>query len=66
MKDGARIMMDEEPEGADPDMPWWKIILFLLLGMIGLPLGADLLVDSSVQIAMIFGVSDTAIRRWEG
>nr|WP_072776664.1 calcium/sodium antiporter [Marivita hallyeonensis] len=52
---------EEEPEGADPSMPWWKIILFLLLGLIGLPLGADLLVDSSVQIAKIFGVSDTVI-----
>ena len=29
--------------------------------MIGLPLGADLLVDSSVKIATIFGVSDTVI-----
>ncbi|WP_230379707.1 hypothetical protein, partial [Microbacterium sp. ZXX196] len=19
----------EDPEGADPDMPWWKIVLFL-------------------------------------
>ena len=52
---------DEEPEGADPDMPWWKIILYLALGLVGLPLGADLLVDSAVEIATIFGVSDTVI-----
>ena len=52
---------EEEPEGADPDMPWWKILLFLALGLVGLPLGADLLVDSSVEIARIFGVSDTVI-----
>ncbi len=52
---------DEEPEGADPDMPWWKIMLYLVLGLIGLPLGADLLVDSAVEIATIFGVSDTVI-----
>jgi cation:H+ antiporter len=58
---GKEAEADEEPEGADPDMPWWKIILFLLLGLIGLPLGADLLVDSAVQIATIFGVSDTVI-----
>ncbi|MCT4557814.1 MAG: calcium/sodium antiporter [Pelagimonas sp.] len=51
----------EEPEGADPDMPWWKIILFLLLGLIGLPLGADLLVDSAREIARMFGVSDEVI-----
>ena len=52
---------EEDPEGADPNMPWWKIILFLTLGLVGLPLGADLLVDSSVQLAKIFGVSDTVI-----
>ncbi len=51
----------EDVEGADPDMPWWKIVLFLLLGLVGLPLGADLLVDSSVVIARAFGVSETAI-----
>jgi cation:H+ antiporter len=51
----------EEPEGADPDMPWWKIVLFLVLGLIGLPLGADLLVDSAREIALAFGVSDTVI-----
>lgn len=52
---------EDEPEGADPNMPWWKISLFLALGLVGLPLGADLLVDSSVEIAKIFGVSDTVI-----
>ncbi|GAA4222359.1 cation:H+ antiporter [Sagittula marina] len=51
----------EEPEGADPSMPWWKIGLFLLLGLIGLPLGADLLVDSATEIARMFNVSDEVI-----
>jgi cation:H+ antiporter len=51
----------EEVEGADPDMPWWKILVYLALGLIGLPLGADLLVDSSIVIARAFGVSETAI-----
>lgn len=51
----------EELEGADPDMPWWKIIMFLLLGLIGLPLGADLLVDNASEIARRYGVSDTVI-----
>ena len=51
----------EEPEGADPDMPWWKIIFFLVLGLIGLPLGADLLVDSAREIALMYGVPDTVI-----
>ncbi|QFT64190.1 cation:H+ antiporter [Roseivivax halotolerans] len=52
---------EEDVEGADPDMPWWKIILYLALGLIGLPLGADLLVDSARVIATRFGVSDTVI-----
>lgn len=52
---------DTEVEGADPDMPWWKVFLFLLLGLIGLPLGADLLVDASTNIARHFGVSETVI-----
>ncbi|SNS69768.1 calcium/sodium antiporter [Antarctobacter heliothermus] len=51
----------EEPEGADPDMPWWKIGLFLALGLIGLPLGADLLVDSAEEIARMYGVPDAVI-----
>lgn len=52
---------DEEVEGADPDMRGWKIAVFLILGLIGLPLGADLLVDSGVRIARTFGVSETVI-----
>lgn len=52
---------EEEVEGADPEMRWWKIIMFLLLGLIGLPLGADLLVKSSLEIAQRFGVSDSVI-----
>lgn len=51
----------DEVEGADPELPWWKIMVFLLLGLIGLPLGADILVDSSVNIARDFGVTETVI-----
>ncbi|MEL7280554.1 MAG: calcium/sodium antiporter [Pseudomonadota bacterium] len=51
----------EEVEGADPDMPWWQIIVFLVLGLVGLPLGADLLVDNASVIAKTFGVSDSVI-----
>jgi len=52
---------DEEVEGADPDMPWWQIITFLLLGLVGLPLGADILVDNASILAMRYGVSEAAI-----
>lgn len=51
----------EEPEGADPDMPWWKVVVFLALGLVGLPLGADLLIDSAEVIARDFGVSEAVI-----
>ncbi len=52
---------EEEVEGADPDMPWWQIFVFLVLGLVGLPLGADLLVDNATIIAREFGISDTVI-----
>ncbi|MBC6408053.1 MAG: calcium/sodium antiporter [Rhodobacteraceae bacterium] len=51
----------EQIDGADPDMPWWKLIGFLLLGMVGLPLGADVLVDNAVGIASRLMVSETVI-----
>lgn len=51
----------EEPEGADPDMPKWQIGLFLALGLIGLPLGAGLLVDSATEIARMFLVPERVI-----
>ncbi len=51
----------EDLEGADPDLPWSKIGLFLLLGMIGLPLGANLLVEGASSIATDFGVSQAVI-----
>lgn len=57
----AAVDEEEDLEGADPDMPWIKIIIFLLLGLIGLPLGADLLVDASVNIARVFGISEEVI-----
>ena len=48
-------------EEADPEMPFWRILIYLALGLIGLPLGADMLVDSAEVIARRFGVSDTVI-----
>lgn len=48
-------------DGADPDMPWWQIGLFLALGLVGLPFGADLLVENASIIARDFGVSDAVI-----
>jgi len=52
---------EDDLEGVDPDMPGWRIALFLALGLVGLPLGASLLVDNATIIARGFGVSDTVI-----
>ena len=60
----AAALASDDPddlEGADPDMPGWKLGLFLVLGLIGLPLGADILVDSASDIAEELGVPDTVI-----
>ncbi|KRS13339.1 sodium:proton exchanger [Roseovarius atlanticus] len=57
----AETEEEDEVEGADPDMPWWQIFVFLALGLVGLPLGADLLVDNASIIAREFGVSDAVI-----
>lgn len=55
------VAEEEEVEGADPDMRWWKIGMLLVLGLIGLPLGAHLLVEAATNIALHFGVSETII-----
>lgn len=61
-EDCATPTADEDDlEGVDPDMPGWRIGMFIVLGMIGLPLGASLLVDNATIIAKEFGVSDTVI-----
>lgn len=60
--DAAGLAVDEDDlEGVDPDMPGKRIALFLVLGLVGLPLGASLLVDNATIIAKAFGVSDTVI-----
>lgn len=60
----AAMMLSEDDadvEGADPDMPWLQISLFLVLGLIGLPLGADLLVDNASILAHAHGLSNAVI-----
>lgn len=52
---------EDEIEGADPSLTWAKIALFLVLGIIGLPLGANLLVTGATSIAEDYGVSDAVI-----
>ncbi|MEM9011952.1 MAG: calcium/sodium antiporter [Pseudomonadota bacterium] len=52
-------LSDIDPE--DRGMPLPKAGLFILLGLIGLPLGAHLLVEGARNIAVAFGVSDATI-----
>jgi cation:H+ antiporter len=60
-----RNASDDDPaddlDEADPNMEWWKIAVYLVLGLIGLPLGANLLIDSATEIATAYGISDTVI-----
>lgn len=51
----------EDIEDADPSMPVWRISIYLILGLIGLPLGANILVENASVIARTYGVSDTVI-----
>ena len=54
-------MSPEELEGADPGLAGSKLALFLGLGIVGLPLGAHLLVTGAVNIAEELGVSEVVI-----
>ncbi len=56
-----RLQKALQEELGDDHMDWWKIAVLLVLGLIGLPFGADLLVDGAVNIAEKFGVDDGII-----
>ncbi|MEM8656938.1 MAG: calcium/sodium antiporter [Pseudomonadota bacterium] len=57
----ATTMSDEVAEAAEHPLPVWRAVLYLVAGLAGLPLGADLLVDGARQIASQMGVSDEVI-----
>lgn len=50
-----------ELEDADPDMAVWKMALFIIGGLIGLPLGANILIDGAMGIARDYGLSEEII-----
>ena len=52
---------EEAVEGADARMPGWKVGGYLLAGLIGLPVGADILVEGAVDVARDFGVREAVI-----
>lgn len=51
----------EEIEGADLHMGWPRIGAYILAGLIGLPLGANFLVDGASSIARAYGISEAVI-----
>ena len=51
----------ENVESINLSMAGWKISLYLLLGLAGLPVGAKVLVVNAEIIAQDFGMSETAI-----
>lgn len=52
---------EDDIEGADPNLSWTKIIAFLIAGLIGLPLGAALLVEGATNIARAYDVPEAVI-----
>jgi cation:H+ antiporter len=56
-----RAAAEPDLEGVQPGMGLGKQIAFIVAGIIGLGIGADLLVDGAVSIARVIGVSETVI-----
>lgn len=46
---------------AEQNMPYWKIALFIVLGLAGLILGGNLFVNGASDIALKMGVSETVV-----
>lgn len=59
-KDDSPIAQEIEEEG-DAKLENWKVTLFLLIGIIGLPIGAQILIIGASDLARSFGISEAAI-----
>lgn len=57
---GGTDTPDDLPDGAD-HTSWGRISAYMAAGIIGLPLGAELLIRGSTGIAAIFGLPDAII-----
>ncbi|WP_022707289.1 calcium/sodium antiporter [Paracoccus zeaxanthinifaciens] len=51
----------DEVEGAELGATWPRIALWLVAGLVALPIGANMLVAGATEIALAFGISDTVI-----
>ena len=60
MKKSPQPAADAE-EKPEPDMPTWKMLLFLILGAALIAVGARLLVDNGTKIAKALGVPESVI-----
>lgn len=56
-----RLQKALEEELGDDHMDWWKIAVLMIVGLVGLPVGANLLVDGAVNIAQRFGMDEAII-----
>ena len=50
-----------ELEDADPNMPIWKVAAYMIAGIIGLPFGADILIEGALGIAHDKGISEEVV-----
>ena len=50
-----------EVEAVQIPMPWWKTILFLVIGIVGLYVGGELVSDNAQIIAKAWGMSESMI-----
>ena len=57
----ARSAAPAEIEGADDSIGGVRIAIYLVLGLVGLPLGAQLLIRGATIIAQEFGLSESVI-----
>jgi cation:H+ antiporter len=57
----GRNSVPDEVTSADPAMPGWKLGAYLVAGLVGLPLGAQFLIDGAVGLAQSLGVPEEVI-----
>lgn len=50
-----------ELEDADPNMPIWQVAGYMIVGLIGLPFGAGVLIDGAVSLADDMGISEEVV-----
>lgn len=60
-KNSRNAMLATMDDLSQTDSAWWRIIILIVVGMIGLPIGANLLVEGAVNIAQELGVDEAII-----